>query len=190
MTNDYFMWVIAGIGNPGKRYSRTRHNIGFMVLDEVAHRHTIDLKDKKEVYKIGKGFIEGNDILLIEPLLYMNMSGPVIKKILMKFNIQPEHLLVIHDDLDMDIGKLKIKKTGSSGGHKGIESIIQSIDSRNFIRLKIGIGREEGVSAEDYVLSKFKRHEIAVIKDTIKKAADAVHCIVSEGIDKAMNRFN
>jgi len=99
------MWVIAGLGNPGRRYSRTRHNIGFMVLEEVAYRHTIDFKDKKEVYKIGKGFIEGHDILLIEPLLYMNMSGPVIKNILMKFSIQPEHLLVIHDDLDMDIGK-------------------------------------------------------------------------------------
>jgi len=190
MTNDYFMWVIAGLGNPGRRYSRTRHNIGFMVLEEVAYRYTIDFKDKKEVYKIGKGFIEGHDILLIEPLLYMNMSGPVIKNILMKFSIQPEHLLVIHDDLDMDIGKLKIKKTGSSGGHKGIESIIQSTGSRNFIRLKVGIGREEGISAEDYVLSKFKRRELVIIKDTIKKAADAVHCIVSEGADKAMNKFN
>jgi PTH1 family peptidyl-tRNA hydrolase len=186
----FFTWVIAGLGNPGRRYSRTRHNIGFMVLEEVASRYTIDFIDKKEGYRLGKGFIEGHNILLIEPLLYMNMSGPVIKKILMKFSTQPEYLLVIHDDLDMETGKLKIKKTGSSGGHKGIESIIQSIGLRDFIRLKVGIGREEGVSAEDYVLSKFKRHELAVIKDTIKKAADAVHCIVTEGVDKAMNEFN
>ena len=190
MTNDYFMRVIAGLGNPGRRYSRTRHNIGFMVLEEVAYRYKIDFVDKKEGYRLGKGFLEGHNILLIEPLLYMNMSGPVIKKILMKLSIQPEHLLVIHDDLDMEIGKLKIKKKGSSGGHKGIESIIQCIGSRDFMRLKVGIGREEGVSAEDYVLRKFKRRELAVIKDSIKKAADAVHCVVSEGVDKAMNKFN
>lgn len=190
MTNDYYMWVIAGLGNPGRRYSRTRHNIGFMVLEEVAYRDTIDFKYRKEGYRIGKDLIGKHSIFLIEPFLYMNMSGPVIKKILMKFSIQPEHLLVIHDDLDMEIGKLKIKRTGSSGGHKGIESIIQSIGSRDFLRLKVGIGREEGVSAEDYVLSKFKRQEIVLIKDIIKKAADAVHCIISEGVDNAMNRYN
>jgi PTH1 family peptidyl-tRNA hydrolase len=190
MTNDYFMRVVAGLGNPGRRYCRTRHNIGFMVLEEFAYRYKIDFVDKKGAYRLGRGFLEGHNILLIEPLLYMNMSGPVIKKIIARFSIQPEHLLVIHDDLDMEIGKLKIKKTGSSGGHKGIESIIQCIGSRDFIRLKVGIGREDGVSAEDHVLSKFKRHELAVIKDSIKKAADAVYCIVTEGLDKAMNKFN
>ena len=106
------MWVIAGLGNPGRRYSRTRHNIGFMVVEEIAHRHKIDFKDKKEGYSIGKGSIEEHDTLLIEPLLYMNISGPVIKNILMKFSIQTEHLLVIHDDLDMEIGKLRIRKKG------------------------------------------------------------------------------
>jgi PTH1 family peptidyl-tRNA hydrolase len=184
------MWVIAGLGNPGRRYSRTRHNIGFMVIEEFAYRNKIDFKDKKEGYRIGRGFIEGQDILLIEPLLYMNMSGSVIRKILRKFNIQPENLIAIHDDLDMEIGKLRIRKTGSSGGHKGIESIIQNIGSKDFIRLKIGIGREEGVLAEDHVLSKFRRNEIPLIKDTIKKTADAIYYIVSEGLDKAMNKFN
>jgi PTH1 family peptidyl-tRNA hydrolase len=184
------MWVIAGLGNPGRRYSRTRHNIGFMVIEEFAYRNKIDFKDKKEGYRIGRGFIEGQDILLIEPLLYMNMSGPVIKKILGKFNVQPESLIAIHDDLDMEIGKLRIRKTGSSGGHKGVESIIQNIGSKDFIRLKIGIGREEGLLAEDYVLSKFRRNEITLIKDTIQKAADAICSIVSEGVDKAMNKFN
>lgn len=184
------MWLIVGLGNPGRRYSRTRHNVGFMVTEEVAHRDKIDLKDKKEGYRIGRGLIGGYNILLVEPLLYMNMSGPVIKNILRKFNIQPENLIVVHDDIDMEIGKLKIKRTGSSGGHKGVESIIQSIGSRDFIRLKIGIGREEGISAEDYVLRRFRRHEITLIKDTIHKAADAICSIVSEGVDKAMNRFN
>jgi PTH1 family peptidyl-tRNA hydrolase len=184
------LWVVAGLGNPGRKYSRTRHNIGFMVTEEIAHRNKIDIKDIKKGYKTGRGFIWGCNILLVEPLLYMNMSGPIVKKIFRKFTLQPENLIVIHDDLDMEIGKLKIKRTGSSGGHKGVESIIQSIGSKDFIRLKIGIGREEGVSAEDYVLSKFRRHEIPLIKDMIHMAADAVCYIVSEGVNKAMNKFN
>ncbi|MBE0426492.1 MAG: aminoacyl-tRNA hydrolase [Nitrospirae bacterium] len=183
------MWVIAGLGNPGRKYLRTRHNIGFMVIEKIAIKNNIDFQDKKG-YRIGRGSIGGNDILLVEPLLYMNMSGHVIKNILMKFDIKPENLIVIHDDLDMIEGKLRIKKTGSSGGHKGIESIIQNIGSKDFIRLKIGIGREEDILPEEYVLRKFKREEMTVIKDTIQKAADALESIVSEGVDKAMNRFN
>jgi peptidyl-tRNA hydrolase, PTH1 family len=183
------MWVIAGLGNPGRRYFRTRHNVGFMVIEEVACQSKIDFKDRKG-YRIGRGSIGEYDILLVEPLLFMNMSGPVIKDILRKFNVQPENLIVIHDDLDMETGKIKIKRRGSSGGHKGIESIIQSLSSKDFVRLKVGIGREEAVPPEDYVLSKFRRNEIPLIKDAIQKAADAVHSIVSEGVDTAMNRFN
>jgi PTH1 family peptidyl-tRNA hydrolase len=183
------MWIVAGLGNPGKKYSRTRHNIGFMVIEEIACRHRIYLKDR-ETYRIGKGIIEGHSILLIEPLLYMNMSGLVIKNIIRKFNIPSQNLLVIHDDLDMEIGRLKIKRTGSSGGHKGVESIIQSIDSKDFVRLKIGISRETGISSEDYVLSRFKRNEIPTVKDTIQNAADAISSIVSEGLEKTMNIYN
>jgi PTH1 family peptidyl-tRNA hydrolase len=183
------MWVIAGLGNPGRRYSRTRHNVGFMVIEEIACRKEIDFKDRKG-YRMGRGFAEGHNILILEPLLFMNMSGPVVKDILRKFNVQPENLIVIHDDLDMDTGKLKIKRRGSSGGHKGIESIIQSLSSKDFVRLKVGIGREDAVPPEDYVLSKFRRNEITLIKDIIQKAADAVCSIVSEGVDTAMNRFN
>lgn len=183
------MWVIAGLGNPGKKYSRTRHNIGFMVLEEIARRHTIDLKVRKG-YRIGKGSIDANNTLLVEPHLYMNMSGLIIKKVLLKYSLLPECLLAVYDDLDIQIGRLKIKKGGSSGGHRGIESIIQHIGSQDFIRLKIGIGREEGTPAEDYVLSKFKRHEIPIIKQMIHTAADAVDTIVADGVERAMNRFN
>jgi PTH1 family peptidyl-tRNA hydrolase len=183
------MWVIAGLGNPGKRYSRTRHNIGFMVLEEVARRHSIDFKDRKG-YRIGKGSIDAHPLLLVEPLLYMNLSGPVIKKVLRRFSIVPEHLITISDDRDIQIGKLKIKKKGSSGGHKGIESIIQHISSQEFIRLKVGIGREEGIPAEDYVLSKFKRREIPIMKQMIYTAADAVDTIVTDSVERAMNIFN
>jgi PTH1 family peptidyl-tRNA hydrolase len=120
----------------------------------------------------------------------MNLSGPVIKKVLRRFSIVPEHLITISDDRDIQIGKLKIKKKGSSGGHKGIESIIQHISSQEFIRLKVGIGREEGIPAEDYVLSKFKRREIPIMKQMIYTAADAVDTIVTDGVERAMNIFN
>lgn len=183
------MWVIAGLGNPGRKYSRTRHNIGFMAVEEIAQRNGIEFTDRKE-YRIGRGSIEGHNVILIEPILYMNRSGLVVNAILKKFTVQFDNLIVIHDDLDMETGKLRIRKTGSSGGHKGVESIIQNIGAKDFIRVKIGIGREPGTLAEDYVLSKFTRHEISAIKETIEKTTDAVHAIIDEGVDKAMNAFN
>ena len=183
------MWVIAGLGNPGRKYSRTRHNIGFMAVEEIAQKNGIEFTDRKE-YRIGRGSIEGHNVILIEPLLYMNRSGPVVNAILKKFTVQFDNLVVIHDDLDMETGKLRIRKTGSSGGHKGVESIIQNIGAKDFIRVKIGIGREPGILVEDYVLSKFTRQEISAIKETIGKTTDAVHAIIADGVDKAMNTFN
>jgi len=183
------MWVIAGLGNPGRKYSRTRHNIGFMAVEEIAQKNGIEFTDRKE-YRIGRGSIEGHNVILIEPLLYMNRSGPAVNAILKKFTVQFDNLIVIHDDLDMETGKLRIRKTGSSGGHKGVESIIQNIGAKDFIRIKIGIGRETGILVEDYVLSKFTRHEISAIKETIEITTDAVHAIIDEGVDKAMNTFN
>jgi PTH1 family peptidyl-tRNA hydrolase len=183
------MWIVVGLGNPGKRYSRTRHNIGFMVVEDIARRYEIDFKEK-EKYRIGTGSIDGEKVLLIEPLLYMNNSGLTVKDVIRRFNIPLEKLIVIHDDLDMEVGKLKIRRKGSSGGHKGVESIIQNISSKDFARLKIGIGREVGITSEDYVLSKFRKDEISLIKSAIEKASDTVTCIVLDGLDKAMNRFN
>ncbi|MBM4145394.1 MAG: aminoacyl-tRNA hydrolase [Nitrospira sp.] len=183
------MWLIAGLGNPGRKYERTRHNVGFMVIEEFACRNNIDLRDKK-TFRIGRGSADGNDILLVKPLLYMNLSGHVIQDMLRKFSIEPANLIVIHDDLDMETGKLRIRKTGSSGGHKGIESIIDNTGSRDFLRVKIGIGREEGMPAEDYVLRKFRREELAAMKEAIQKAADVIYSIITEGVDKTMNRYN
>jgi len=182
-------WIIAGLGNPGRKYTRTRHNIGFMVAEEVAERNKVTFVDKKAC-RIGRGSIAGADVLLIEPLLFMNVSGPVVKGVLSKSNAGPGSLIVVHDDLDMEAGKIRIRKTGSSGGHRGVESIIQSIGSRDFIRIKLGIGREAGIPVEDFVLSKFKRGEIGVIKEAMQKAADSIECIIIEGVDKAMNKYN
>ncbi len=184
------MWLIVGLGNPGRKYAKTRHNVGFMVLEEIADRHAIVLTENRGGYRIGRGSLGGQKVFLAEPLLYMNMSGPVVHHICRKFAIPTGNLVVIHDDLDMETGRLRIRKTGSSGGHKGIDSIIQNIGTRDFIRLKIGIGREHGVRAEDYVLGKFSRLEMSIMKEAIQRAADAVGALVTEGVDKSMNTFN
>jgi len=183
------MWMIAGLGNPGKKYLRTRHNIGFIVVEEIANRYAIDFKERAQ-YRIGRGSIDGMDVLLVEPLLYMNNSGIAVKDVLGRFNIPLGNLVVVHDDLDMEVGKVRIRKKGSSGGHKGVESIIQKLSSKDFPRLKIGIGREGDVTPEDYVLSKFRKNEVACIKDAVGKASDAVAAIVLDGVEKAMNKFN
>lgn len=190
MTNDYYMWMIVGLGNPGKKYSRSRHNIGFMVVEEIAKRYGIEFKEENGEYRIGKGLIDSEEVLLLEPLLYMNRSGIAVKDAMNKFNIPLENLVVVHDDIDMMTGKLRIKRRGSSGGHRGVESIIQSISSKDLVRLKIGIGREEGISEEDYVLRRFRRDEIVLVKKAIERASDAVISILLDGLDKAMNTFN
>lgn len=183
------MWLIAGLGNPGRRYAKTRHNAGFMVADEIARRYGIELKEK-ESFAIWKGSVEGNDIILLEPLTFMNRSGLTVRDVIKRYAIPPENLIVIQDDIDIETGKLKIRKRGSSGGHKGVQSLIENIGTSEFIRVKIGVGREEGLPVEDYVLSKFRKDETTLIKDAIVKAADAVEIIMKDGIEKAMNRFN
>jgi len=160
-----------------------------MALENIAKTYEIDFQEKKD-YLAGRGSIEGHSVVLIEPLTFMNNSGRAVRDAVKRFNAIPENLVVIHDDLDMNTGKLKIRKNGSSGGHRGIESIIQSIGTKEFVRIKIGIGREEGTPPEDYVLRKFKKDELPLIKDSIKKASDVVASILSEGVEKAMNKFN
>lgn len=183
------MWLVVGLGNPGQAYSKTRHNIGFAVIDRIAEEYSFELK-QKENYIIGKGSIEGNKVILLEPLTFMNRSGLAVRDMIKRNGIQPSELIVVHDDIDMETGKLKIRKDGSSGGHKGVESIIQEIGTREFIRLKIGIGRGEGVPVEDYVLGKFKKAELPMAKEAVSRAADAVASILKNGAEKAMNSFN
>ncbi|MBF0537191.1 MAG: aminoacyl-tRNA hydrolase [Nitrospirae bacterium] len=180
------MWVIAGLGNPGSRYRYTRHNVGFMVLDQVASRYGIKLKTRGAA-ETGNGVIEGQEALLIKPLTYMNLSGNAMRDI-MKYHM--DTTIVIHDDIDMDTGRLKIKRGGSSGGHKGIQSIIDCTGQRDFVRVKLGVGRDIDVPVEEYVLSGFSRSEATVEEEAIQRAVEAIGCIVVEGVDSCMNRFN
>lgn len=183
------MWLVAGLGNPGAGYSKTRHNIGFLVIDRIADEYRLELK-QKENYIIGKGSIGGNNVILIEPLTFMNRSGLAVRDVMRRNGIEASELIVIHDDIDMETGKLKIRKDGSSGGHKGIDSIIQDLGTRDFIRVKIGVGRGEGVPVEDYVLGKFKKAELPLVNEAVSRAADAVTSILKTGVEKAMNSFN
>jgi peptidyl-tRNA hydrolase, PTH1 family len=183
------LWLVVGLGNPGRRYSRTRHNVGFMVAGEIARRYGIEFITR-ESYAIGKGSGEGKSLILLEPLTFMNRSGLAVKDVLRRCTAPPEQVIVIQDDIDMETGKLKIRKNGSSGGHKGVESVIQTLATRDFIRVKIGVGREEGIPVEEYVLRPFRKDETSLIKEAIVRAADAVGVIMEHGVEKAMNLFN
>jgi PTH1 family peptidyl-tRNA hydrolase len=183
------LWLIVGLGNPGSKYSRTRHNIGFQVLDEFAGRLRLEWRDRAE-YRMCSGSIGDARIVLVEPLTFMNRSGSAVRKVANRFNVPPENIIVVHDDLDLDAGRLKIRKNGSSGGHKGVESVIQCVGSKTFIRVKIGVGRDQTLPAEQYVLMKFRRDELAVIGDAVQTAADSIEAIIADGAERAMNRFN
>lgn len=183
------MWLVAGLGNPGSRYQKTRHNVGFIVLEDLTKSHQSAFSEKAD-YRICKGSLGDEQIIYLEPLTFMNSSGIAVRKMMQKSNIAPQNLIVIHDDLDLETGNLKIRKKGSSGGHKGVESIIQHIGSAEFIRIKIGIGRDPVVPTEKYVLSKFRRDEIPLIKAAIEKAVESVQVIIRDGVERAMNKFN
>ena len=183
------MWLIVGLGNPGRAYSKTRHNLGFMVIDAIAGKFSIPLDRESKNCVYGKGTIAGKDIILVKPLTFMNKSGVAVASLLKKF-MRIEHIVVIHDDLDIDTGRLKIRGNGSSAGHRGIESIIESTGTKDFIRLKLGIGRAESINPEAYVLKNFSRQESPLVKKTIDRAVDAVEAIIDKGISYAQNKFH
>lgn len=173
----------------GDRYARTRHNIGFMVVEEIAGSLGVQLKQGK-LYTTARGSIEGSEAVLIEPLTFMNRSGLAVRDAMRRFGVAPGELIVIQDDIDMETGRLKLRKSGSSGGHKGIQSIIDAIGTGEFIRVKVGIGRDVDVPAEKYVLKKFRRAELPAVKEAIRTASEAVSSIIKDGISSAMNRYN
>lgn len=179
------MWAIVGLGNPGLKYSRTRHNVGFMVVDELSARMGVEFREKA-TYLVART----PEAVLVKPATFMNKSGIAVRDCLKRFSVEPSGLLIICDDLDMETGKIRIRRTGSAGGHNGVESVIQTLGTKDFIRVKIGIGRDPFLPPEEYVLRKFVREEIPVIKETVVAAADAVLEIIKSGVERAMNDFN
>ncbi|MBF0569047.1 MAG: aminoacyl-tRNA hydrolase [Nitrospirae bacterium] len=179
-------WYIIGLGNPGTKYKNTRHNAGFAVIDEIARVYGIELKVRGVMEK-GEGVIEGAPVTLIKPLTYMNRSGSAVYS---EVRAHSSQSIVIQDDIDMDPGRLKVKNGGGAGGHKGVLSIIESSGTRDFIRIKIGVGKNPLVPVDEYVLMRFPPGEARLIKEAVSQAAAAAACVISEGVAEAMNKFN
>ena len=185
------MFIIAGLGNPEQKYNGTRHNVGFAVLDELAEKNHIPLQIREHKGLVGKGVMEGEKVLLVKPLTYMNASGDCIAELASYYKTEPEQILVIYDDINLDVGQLRIRSKGSAGGHNGIKSILARLGSEHFPRIRVGVGaKPEQMDLVDHVLGRFQGQEKIWIEDGIRDAALAAELILREGIPAAMNRFN
>lgn len=183
--------LIFGLGNPGRRYSRTRHNLGFEVVGCLSRRHGIRLGRGRFRCSQGQGEIDECPVVLIRPHTYVNLSGQTVAGAVRFYQLDHHEIMVICDDLNLDLGELRLRRSGSPGGHHGLESIIERLGTQEFPRLRIGIGNPPlGMEGFDYVLSRFPREEREQASEMIERAADAVEVWVSLGIEEAMNRFN
>lgn len=185
------MYLIIGLGNPGREYADTRHNVGFMVIDRLCIRLNARLTRYQFKSLSGTAEYEGQKLLLVKPQTYMNLSGQAVGGLVRFYKVPLEQVLVIHDDLDLPPGSLRLRPGGGSAGQKGVQSIIDQLGTPNFPRLRIGIGRPPGrMDAADYVLQPFDREEWPLISQTLERAVDAVLTFVTQGLEKAMTRYN
>lgn len=186
------MYIIAGLGNPTKEYDNTRHNIGFAAIDALADKYGISVSDVKNKALMGKGVINGNKVMLLKPLTYMNLSGEAIRAAVDYYKIdEKSELIVIYDDISLDVGQLRIRKKGSAGGHNGIKNIILHLGHDTFQRIKIGVGEKpKGYDLADYVLGHFSGEELAIMKESLEKVCGAVELMLEGDVDAAMNQYN
>lgn len=185
------MKVLVGLGNPGKKYEGTRHNVGWLVIGELAIRHGAARPKVKFEAEISEVSVAGQKLVLVAPQTYMNASGRSVRQLVDFYQIAPADVLVVCDDINLPLGKLRIRRSGSSGGQKGLENVIQHLGTQEVPRLRIGVGQPpEGRDSADYVLDRFGKAEMREIEPAVRSAADAVEAWVSEGVDRAMNRFN
>lgn len=182
--------LIVGLGNPGPRYTKNRHNVGYQCVERVAQRHGMIFGKVMFKAYITRGQIGGTKVVLARPLTFMNLSGLAIRPLLRWYRLAPSDLLVIYDDLDLPLGKIRLRQKGGSGGHKGIRSIIQALGTQDFARLRIGIGRPVHGEPQDYVLRDFSPDELITMEDACERAVAAVASFVTEGITTAMNEAN
>jgi len=183
--------LVVGLGNPGTDYANTRHNAGFLVVDEMAAAWAISIHQKKFNVELGRGRVNGIETILVKPQAYMNKSGLPVRQVGDYFKIPYRDMLVIHDDIDLEFGRLKIKEKGGHGGHNGVRSLIDALGEDAFVRLRVGVGRSgnEG-NVVNHVLGTFNQQERALLEKVIKRARDAVETILCEGAKEGMNRFN
>ena len=186
------MFVIAGLGNFGKEYENTRHNVGFDVIDKLSEEENIGVLEKKHKAIVGKGIVAGEKCILAKPLTYMNLSGDSIGEMVNYYKVdETTELIVISDDISLEAGQIRIRKSGSAGGHNGLKNIIAHLGHEKFIRIRVGVGEKpKGWDLADYVLGHFSGNERKLMEETYSMAAEAIRTIISDGPDAAMNQFN
>ena len=186
------MYIIVGLGNPGKEYDNTRHNIGFDVVDRLADRENIAVLEKKHKAVIGKGYVAGKKCILAKPQTFMNLSGESVRELVDYYKADPEReLLVISDDVSLEPGQLRVRKKGSAEGHNGLKNIIARLGTENFIRIRMGVGEKpKGYDLADYVLGHFSKDERSTMDEAAERASEAIRMIIMQDAEAAMNAFN
>ena len=185
------MYIIAGLGNPGKQYENTRHNVGFCVIDILADRMGICVDEKKHKGLCGRGVLEGQKVVLLKPQTFMNLSGESLRAAADFYKVDQEQILVIYDDVSLEPGQLRIRGKGSAGGHNGIKNIIAHLGAQEFPRVKVGVGEKpKGMDLADYVLGRFPKEDRALVEEAYGKACEAAALMVQGETDKAMNLYN
>ena len=189
------MKLIVGLGNPGRGYANNRHNAGFICLNHFAKTHGIRFDKRQGKARIGIGKVGGCKVVVARPQTYMNLSGQSVSRLIQKFNVNLDNLLIIHDDLDLPLGKIRIRQGSGSAGHKGVDSVISCLGSQDFVRLRVGIGRPDITEPSeadiiDYALSDFTPDEKQIITPAISRASEAILCLLTQGLTAAMNKYN
>lgn len=185
------MYLIAGLGNPSREYEKTRHNAGFEAIDRLADQLGVTINEKKFKGLCARGVIDGERVLLLKPQTFMNLSGESVRAAADFYQIDPEHILILYDDISLAPGQLRVRGKGSAGGHNGIKSIIAHLGTQDFPRVRIGVGsKPDRMDLADYVLGRFSQVEQRVMEDAFTEAAEAARAVITQGIDAAMNRYN
>ena len=185
------LYIIVGLGNPGDKYEKTRHNVGFNVIDLLAKEYSIDVSKLKHKALIGEGRVGTEKVILDKPMTYMNLSGESVVDICNYYNVDLENVIVIYDDIDLDVGKIRIRKKGSGGTHNGMRSIIKCLGSNEFPRVRVGISKpKNGQDLADFVLSRFAKEDEKSLNESFENAVAAIDCAIRQDLDLAMNRYN
>ena len=185
-------WLLVCLGNPGDQYENTRHNVGFMVADELGERHNVPIQRLKFRALTNTITVGDEKVLLMKPVTYMNLSGEAVHEAAAFYKIPPEHVLVISDEVSLAPGKIRVRRSGSAGGHNGLKNIIAHLGTDQFPRIRLGVGQKPHPDYDmaDWVLGKFQGEDKKAVEAAVKKAADAAECLIREGVDKAMNQYN
>jgi peptidyl-tRNA hydrolase, PTH1 family len=182
--------LVVGLGNPGEEYRLTPHNLGFLVIDVLAESHAIRVSRKENMSLVGLGSIKGKAVALAQPQTFMNVNGPAVKGLLERYELQPNQLIVVYDELALPWGHLRVRKNGSSAGHNGIKSLLSSLGTDEFVRLRIGINPGHAIDGVKFVLGQFRRAQMQEVEEVVNRSAEAVESIIAEGAEKAMATYN